>query len=103
MMKKYEIVTHVKVKKFIENLDNTRQARIDRFYELFEEYGVFLPARYLKKVAKNVWELRPGDVRLFLTIKGNKGFVIHGIRKKGQKLPKKELSLAIKRIKEEVG
>ena len=65
--------------------------------------GLFLPARYLKKIAKKVWELRPGDIRLFLTIKNNKAFVIHGIRKKSQKTPKKDLKLAIKRIKEEVG
>jgi len=54
----------------------------------------------LKKVSSDVWELRPGDVRLFLKIKGNKGFVIHGIYKKSQKIPKKELDLAIRRAKE---
>lgn len=102
MKKKYQILTQVEAKKFIESLDKTRRARIDRFYDLFETYGVFLPSRYLKKIAKNVWELRPGDIRLFLTIKGNEGFVVHGIRKKGQKLPKKDLNLAIKRVKEEI-
>lgn len=102
-MKKYQIETHKKAKEFMESLDNARRARIDRFYDLFEIYGMFVPARYLKKIAKNVWELRPGDIRLFLTIKGNKGLVVHGIRKKTQKVPKRDLNLAIKRIKEEVG
>lgn len=102
MMKKYEIVTHVKAKRFIENLDKNRRARIDRFYDLFEIYGVSLPNRYLKKIAQDVWELRPGDIRLFLRIKGNKGFVVHGIRKKSRKLPKRDLDLAIKRIKKEI-
>ena len=101
-MGKYQIFTHAKVKDFIEKLDNTRRARIDRFYDLFEEYGPFLPQRYLKKVVKNVWELRPGDVRLFLTIKGNKAFVVHGIKKKTQKIRQKDLNLAIKRIKVEI-
>lgn len=103
MVKKYQIDTHFKVKKFIEDLDDTRKARIDRLYDLFEEYGPSLSGKYLKKIDRAVWELRPGDVRLFLTIKKNKAFVIHGIRKKSQKIPKKDLNLAIKRIKEEVG
>lgn len=38
--------------------------------------------------------------RLFLTIIGNKGYVVHGIYKKSQKTPKKDLELSIKRIKE---
>ena len=102
-MKSYQIVTFSKVKEFIDGLDKIRRARIDRFYDLFETYGVLLPAKYLKKIAKDVWELRPGDIRLFLTIRRNKGFVIHGIHKKTQKLPKRDLDLAIKRAKEEIG
>ena len=101
-MKRYQIVTNAKVKKFIEKLDNPRKARVDRFFDLFEEYGVYLPVRYLKKVAKNIWELRPGDVRLFLTIRGHKAFIIHGIHKKSNKIPKKDLDLVVKRIKKEV-
>lgn len=99
---RYQIVTHIKVKKFLETLDKTRRARIDRFYDLFEEYGRFLGSRYLKKITKNVWELRPGDVRLFLTIRGHKAFVVHAMRKKTQKIPKRDLNLMIKRIKEEI-
>lgn len=97
----YQIETRDKVGKFINNLDKPKKARIDRIYDLFERYGTYLPSKYLKKIAEGVWELRPGDVRLFLTIKGNKGFVVHGIIKKKQKIPKKDLDLAIQRIKEE--
>lgn len=97
----YQIDTRDKVGKFIEGLDKVRRARVDRLYDLFEIYGTYLPSKYLKKIAKEVWELRPGDVRLFLTIKGNKGFVVHGILKKTQKTPKRDLDLVIQRIKEE--
>lgn len=99
-MSKYQIVTYFKVGKFIEKLDNLRKVRIDRFYDLFEKYGTFLPKRYCKKIAENIWELRPGDIRLFLTIKGKKAFVIYGIHKKTQKIPKKDIKLIKKRIKE---
>lgn len=101
-MKKYEIWTHKEVDRFIEGLDVVRQAKVINIYDLFRKHGVFLSGKYLKKVAKNVWELRPGDVRLFLTIEGNKGLVVHGIRKKSRKIPKRDLDLAAKRIKKEV-
>ena len=101
-MGKYQIFTHAKAKGFIETLDNKRKARIDRFYDLFEEYGPFLPRKYFKKLVKNIWELRPGDIRLFLTIKENKAFVVHAIKKKTQKIRQKDLNLAIRRIKEEI-
>lgn len=101
-MEKYEIWTHKEVDKFVGRLDVARQAKVINIYDLFRKYGVFLPSKYLKKVAKNIWELRPGDVRLFLTIQGNKGLVVHGIRKKTRKTPKKDLDLAVKRIRKEV-
>lgn len=100
-MTKYRIITHVKAKEFIQSLDNQRRARVDRVYYLFEEYGRFLPSKYLKKLSGEVWELRPGDIRLFLSIRGTTGIVVHGIYKKSQKTPKKDLDLAIKRIKEQ--
>lgn len=97
---KYKIVTFAKVKEFINSLDGARRARIDRIYYHFEEYGRFLPSKYLKKIGREVWELRPGDIRLFLTIAGTSGYVVHGIYKKTQKVSKKDLELAIKRIKQ---
>ncbi len=96
----YQINTGAKVSEFVESLDKAKRARVDRLYDLFELYGRYLPSKYLKKIAKEVWELRPGDVRLFMTIRGNTGFVVHGIFKKTQKTPKRDLDLAIKRIKE---
>lgn len=100
MVMNYQIITDSKAKDFIQNLDKVRRARIDRIYDLFEIYGILMPSKYLKKIAKDVWELKPGDVRLFLTLKANKGIVVHGILKKTQKTPKQDLDLAIKRIKE---
>lgn len=97
----FQISTDKRVWKFINDLDKIKRARVDRIYDLFEIYGTYLPSKYLKKITKEVWELRPGDLRLFLTIRGSKGFVVHAIFKKTQKTPKKDLELAIQRIKEE--
>jgi len=95
---KFLIRTHPKVLEFIEGLDKAKHARVDRIYYLFEEYGGFLPNKYLKKLNSEVWELRPGDVRLFLAIKGNMGYIVHGIYKKTQKTPNKDIKLARRRI-----
>lgn len=99
-MARYTIITYSKAKEFIESLAKVEKARVDRVYCLFEEYGTFLPSKYLKKLQRVVWELRSGNVRLFLTLKGHEAYVIHGIYKKSQKTPKADLELAIKRIKE---
>lgn len=101
-MSRYSITTRHKAKEFIESLDKQRRARVDRIYYLFEEYGVTLPGKYLKKIDKEVWELRPGDIRLFLGIRGTTGVIVHAIFKKTQKTPKQDLELAKKRIKEEI-
>ncbi len=99
-MVRFIIITQAKAKEFIDSLDKERRARVDRAYFLFERYGTFLPTKYLKKLTKDIWELRPGDIRLFLGIKGNKACVVHGIYKKTQKTPKRDLELSVKRIKE---
>ncbi|EKD84532.1 MAG: hypothetical protein ACD_38C00206G0006 [uncultured bacterium] len=96
----YKILTDVRIKEFIDSLDSGRKARIDRVYSLFERYGRFLPGKYLKKLTSDVWELRPGDIRLFLGMKGNTAYIVHGIYKKTKKTPKKDLDLAVKRFKE---
>ena len=101
-MGKYSLITHYKTKEFIESLDKIRKARVDRIYYLFEEYGINLPSKYLKKLDKEIWELRPGDIRLFLGIKGRTGIIVHGIFKKTKKIPRQDLELARKRIKEEI-
>lgn len=100
MRVKYQIVTHYRVRQFIDKLDRSDRARVDRLYDLFEIYGTYLPSKYLKKVAKSIWELRPGKIRLFLTMKDNEALVVHGIYKKTQKTPKRDLELAVKRVKE---
>lgn len=97
---RYQIDTYYRVRQFLEKLDSSDRAKVDRLYNLFEIYGTYLPSKYLKKIAKGIWELRPGKIRLFLTMKGNKVLVVHGIYKKTQKTPRRDLELVVKRIKE---
>lgn len=98
-MGQYKIITYSKVVNFINSLDTQRKARIDRIYYLFEEYGRFLDIKYLKKLTTSVWELRAGNIRLFLALKGNTGIVVHGCVKKTNKTSQRDLELALQRIK----
>lgn len=95
----YTIFVTDEAREFIKSLDGQKTAKTHKIYSLFEEYGRFLPAKYLKKLSGEVWELRPGDIRLFLAIRGNKAIIVHGILKKSQKTPKHEFETAERRIK----
>jgi len=60
---------------------------------------------HIKYVAKKLWELRvkakEGIFRFFFTAKRDRTIVLlHGFRKKTEKIPKKELALALRRMKE---
>lgn len=101
-MNKFKLITFSDPKDFIDRLDNGRKARVDKVYFLFEDHGFYLTSKHLKKLSKSVWELRPGDVRLLLYVKGNVGYVVHAFFKKTQKTPKRDLDLAMKRIKREL-
>lgn len=84
----------------INSLNIEDGARLRRTRQFFETYGFQVGPKYIKKIVNNIWELRAGRIRLFLFIKGNDAFGVHLIIKKSQKLPKKDISLAIKRSKQ---
>ncbi|MFA5771065.1 MAG: type II toxin-antitoxin system RelE/ParE family toxin [Patescibacteria group bacterium] len=83
----------------INSLNIKDGARLRRTRQLFEDYGFQIGPKYIKKIVKNIWELRAGKVRLFLYIEGNDAYGVHLIIKKSQKLPKNDINLAIKRSK----
>jgi phage-related protein len=89
------------VVEFTERLSYQDYARLDRARKLFERYGFQVGQKYIKKVtASGIWELRAGNIRLFLGIKGDRTIGVHIIRKKTQKLPIRDIKLAEKRFKE---
>lgn len=67
---------------------------------MFTEYGFALTEQHLKKLGKNLWELRAGKIRLLFGLIENSAIVVNIFLKKSQKTPKKEIELAIKRLKE---
>ena len=95
-----KVVYHPKVNKFIRNLARKESARIIRVVELFEESGFELTEKHLKKITKNLWELKAGRWRLFFGKYDNVARVVNIILKSTQKTPKREIDLALKRLEE---
>jgi phage-related protein len=72
---------------------------------MIEEFGSDLGKPYTSKVEKELFEIRAKGKEgigrsFFCTTKGRKVIILHSFIKKTQKIPKKELEIARKRLKE---
>ena len=73
--------------------------------EMIEEFGPALGAPFIKSLGKSLFEIRAkgneGIGRSFFCIvKGREVIILHSFIKKSQKIPKKEIKLARKRLRE---
>ena len=63
--------------------------------DLLSKNGTLLPSNITKHIDDNIWELRPGNNRIFYFYVENNTFVLlHVFRKKTQKTPKREIAKA---------
>ena len=54
-----------------------------------------LPENITKHIEENIWELRPGNNRIFYFYYGNNSFILlHSFRKKTQKTPRRQINKA---------
>ncbi|OGE05353.1 hypothetical protein A3I53_03505 [Candidatus Curtissbacteria bacterium RIFCSPLOWO2_02_FULL_40_13b] len=91
------------VREFIEQQDKATQTKIAHSIRLLVDYGPFLKPPDIKKIQDKLYELRiPGKtaIRIFYTIAHGKYYLLHAFKKKTQKTPKKEIKVAVDRIKE---
>ena len=94
-----------KVEKATMNFPRGILANFIHIVEMIEEFGSNLGKPYTAKLEKDMFEIRAKGVEgigrsLFCTTKGAKIIILHSFIKKTQKIPKKELSIARKRLKE---
>lgn len=96
---KFEIT--VPVAKFIKDLSESDRTKVKSIFLLFEEYGPSLPSKYIKRMSgtKDLWELKANRVRIFFFINQDTGIGVHGIVKKSQKTPKRDIDRAMDRIR----
>lgn len=92
---------------FLENLrirsTHNKDARIQYrqlmlYIQLLQDNGTLLPENITKHITENIWELRPGNNRVFYFSYTENTFVLlHYFRKKSQKTPTREIKKAISR------
>ena len=86
---------------FINQLSPKDRAKINNVLRLLEEFGTNLGMPHARRIEGRLWELRPGDNRLFYCLHVGKQFVVlHGFRKQSMKTPEKEIATALRRMKE---
>lgn len=79
---------------------NNKNARIQykqaaQYIQLLQNNGTRLPSTVTKHIDEDIWELRPGNNRIFYFYHCNDTFVLlHSFRKKSQKTPHREISKA---------
>ncbi len=65
------------------------------YIELLQKNGTLLPDNITKHIEEDIWELRPGNNRIFYFYCGNNSFVLlHSFRKKTKKTPRREINKA---------
>jgi len=91
------------VKDFIQQQDETIYVKILLSIKLLKDNGPFLKPPYIKKLQDKLYELRISEkttIRIFYTVHNNEYHLLHAFKKKSQKIPLRELKLAIDRMNE---
>jgi len=86
---------------FIKSLDDSLVTKVFGLLEVLDEVGVHLGPPKLKKITKEIYELRilaKVSVRVLCAFSDGNIYVLHAFIKKSQKIPKQELEKAIHRL-----
>lgn len=90
------------LEKFIESLEKSTIAKVLRTIDLLEQFGHNLKLPHSKKIDKDLFELRTHgtqEIRIFYTFYKNSAVLLHYYTKKTQRIPQKEIKIALQRIK----
>lgn len=90
------------VEDFLASLKKPVIAKILRTLDLLEKFGNKLGMPHSKKIEKDLFELRirgKEEVRIFYCFHKNSAYLLHGIIKKSNTIPRKAISLAKRKIK----
>ena len=69
--------------------------QISLYIQLLQDKGTQLPDNITKHIEEDIWELRPGNNRVFYFYYEDDVFVLlHHFRKKSQKTPRREIARA---------
>lgn len=91
------------VKEFLAAQDERTQQKVVDSINILIESGPFLKPPYMKKLDRNLYELRIKSVvavRVFYSPITGVYYLLHAFVKKTQKTPEREMKIALDRIKE---
>ena len=100
-----EFVNEDAVEEF-ENIPEDIQARLIRISELIEKYGLHqIKMPYVRRLQGKLWEMRgkgkDGIARsIYVAAAGKRVVILHSFVKKRQKTPRKNINIAMSRLKE---
>lgn len=90
---------HTNIEKALDKFDKKTTARIMYTIDILQEFGPRLGMPHSKKIDYKLFELRVQAIRIFYTFYYDKIVILHMFVKKTQKIPKKEIDLAKKKLR----
>ena len=82
----WDFLEHLRQKSLTNKDARIQYKQMILYIELLQENGTHLPNNVTKHITENIWELRPGNNRIFYFYNDNDTFVLlHSFRKKTQK------------------
>lgn len=97
----FQTTSHSPIKELLLGLDNSTYAKSLKIINLLEKYGLIIGMPYVKKINKNIYELRIRgkiELRILFTQKFNIFYLLHCFKKKRQKLLTKDIAIAENRL-----
>jgi phage-related protein len=89
------------IDEFIANLSDRTVAKIFWLFDLLEKYGPELGMPHVRKIGSNLFELRirkQESIRFLFTLIGKTIIILHGFKKKRNKIHEKDLETAKNRL-----
>ena len=89
-----------RIERPLQRFSKQERAKIAQVVHLFSSGGFGLGEKHLKKLTRNIWELRPGNTRLLFGVVQNRAMIVNVFMKKTNKTPPREIELAERRLAE---
>ena len=88
----WEFLENLRIKSASNKDARIQHKQVSLYIELLQQNGTRLNDNITKHLENGIWELRPGNNRVFYFFYENNTFVLlHQFRKKSQKTPKREI------------
>ena len=87
---------------FLKSLDDDLATKVFGLLEILDELGLRLGPPKLKKITKEIYEVRivaKISVRILCSFSNEDIYILHAFVKKSQKIPRKELETAVHRLR----